>query len=553
MKQNLLKLALCAMALLPIGAWADDTVVSTETTWDFSNLNNTSTEPITTTTFTEVTEDSNTPGLYYRAGNSSVARNIVSAQHSSTLKWNFAENVTISSKNYVTLNANSGISLNDNLTASYAGSDANNCMLAFTTGCAGTVYIAYRSMSNTSALLNLYYKASSASTYSAVYTATASDIYAQSANQGYVKYEAVEGGTFFFGGGGETRVFTIKFVPATTNKEFKVSSTTIGASKPSNTIFSVYGTDMILGGTSETFTRANSSEITGYTSYINSANVPALDGETGLPTSGTYYVFKPTISGTLTVAAMYPKNITTHMASSDKITDVTYTASGSNEYTTKDYELIKDKTYYFWGTGSAALRLFGFVYSPKLTVTTTIGSLGYVTFSSTENYDFSNEDGLTIYKVSAVNPSSVVLTSVDSKIIPANQGVILHGAEGSYNGNIVTSASSIAPNLLHASTTSTSYDAYNYMWILTANSANDGVEFNKMVSGSLAAGKAFLVIDGGGTASARSVVFEDGETTGISNVKVVREEGIIYNLNGTRIQNPGKGIYVKDGKKFIVK
>lgn len=181
------------------------------------------------------------------------------------------------------------------------------------------------------------------------------------------------------------------------------------------------------------------------------------------------------------------------------------------------------------------------------------GTLGYATFGSPCAIDLTEVDNVTAYIATSVG-ENVVLKSVTGAI-PANTGLLLQGpTSGSVDIPFTASASDLSEtNLLHAATTSVLSSDYTNVWILTANSANDGVEFNKMVSGSLAAGKAYLVIDDGGTASARSVVFEDGETTGISNVKVVREEGIIYNLNGTRIQNPGKGIYVKDGKKLIVK
>lgn len=42
------------------------------------------------------------------------------------------------------------------------------------------------------------------------------------------------------------------------------------------------------------------------------------------------------------------------------------------------------------------------------------------------------------------------------------------------------------------------------------------------------------------------------ETTGIKNVKVVRSDKV-YNLSGQQVKNPARGIYVKEGKKVIIK
>jgi hypothetical protein len=44
------------------------------------------------------------------------------------------------------------------------------------------------------------------------------------------------------------------------------------------------------------------------------------------------------------------------------------------------------------------------------------------------------------------------------------------------------------------------------------------------------------------------------EATGISNVTVENaEDGAIYTLQGVKVENPSKGVYIQNGKKFIVK
>ena len=52
-----------------------------------------------------------------------------------------------------------------------------------------------------------------------------------------------------------------------------------------------------------------------------------------------------------------------------------------------------------------------------------------------------------------------------------------------------------------------------------------------------------------------SMVFEDGETTGISaslmNSEKVNSE--VYNLNGQRVMNPAKGLYIVNGRKDVIK
>lgn len=56
--------------------------------------------------------------------------------------------------------------------------------------------------------------------------------------------------------------------------------------------------------------------------------------------------------------------------------------------------------------------------------------------------------------------------------------------------------------------------------------------------------------------SAKYIKFsiDGGETTGINSMNIEQNgSDVIYNLNGMRVNNPSKGIYLKNGKKFVVK
>ena len=46
----------------------------------------------------------------------------------------------------------------------------------------------------------------------------------------------------------------------------------------------------------------------------------------------------------------------------------------------------------------------------------------------------------------------------------------------------------------------------------------------------------------------------NGNTTGISSLtSSPKSEGIVYNLAGQRVTNPTKGLYIVNGKKYMVK
>ena len=51
----------------------------------------------------------------------------------------------------------------------------------------------------------------------------------------------------------------------------------------------------------------------------------------------------------------------------------------------------------------------------------------------------------------------------------------------------------------------------------------------------------------------RSVAGGDDETTAISAVKAETADEAYYDLSGRKVKNPTKGIFIKDGKKVILK
>lgn len=57
----------------------------------------------------------------------------------------------------------------------------------------------------------------------------------------------------------------------------------------------------------------------------------------------------------------------------------------------------------------------------------------------------------------------------------------------------------------------------------------------------------------GGSSARVFMTFDDDNTTGISHIERQAESDAIYNLNGQRMTNPAKGLYIKNGKKVIIK
>ena len=63
--------------------------------------------------------------------------------------------------------------------------------------------------------------------------------------------------------------------------------------------------------------------------------------------------------------------------------------------------------------------------------------------------------------------------------------------------------------------------------------------------------KAWLALPASVSASSFTL---DGQTTDINVAeKLSNTEKVIYNLNGQRILNPSKGLYIVNGKKIVMK
>lgn len=94
--------------------------------------------------------------------------------------------------------------------------------------------------------------------------------------------------------------------------------------------------------------------------------------------------------------------------------------------------------------------------------------------------------------------------------------------------------------------------------INTADTRNP-IGFYKLKSSvtTIPGNKAFLVLTNA-EAQAKGFVleFEDGGTTGIEtieNSKNSTEDGVYYDLQGRRVENPTRGVYIVNGKKVVIK
>ena len=184
------------------------------------------------------------------------------------------------------------------------------------------------------------------------------------------------------------------------------------------------------------------------------------------------------------------------------------------------------------------IEIFGYISAE-------IGSAGYATFAAPVAVDFS-ATSVEVF-TAAVSGSSVVLTSVESKKVPANTAVVLKGATAT--GTVIESAEALTGNELKVSDGTVKGDGSIYVLA----KVDDNVRFYKLKNDSpVPAGKAYLQVDG--TNVPEFLDFEEN-TTGIDAVRGQKEEvrGEFYNLAGQRVAQPTKGLYIVNGKKIVIK
>lgn len=191
----------------------------------------------------------------------------------------------------------------------------------------------------------------------------------------------------------------------------------------------------------------------------------------------------------------------------------------------------------------------------------TITPAKYATFSAPQAVDFS-ATGITVYTAKA-DGSVVRLTAVPGGIVPAGTGVILYknvAESQTVSVPVTESTASLTDNELVATLSRTLVGreggaGYNY--ILQSDGAG-GIVFNMATAEGayMPAGRAYLstTVDASAPASRLSIRFDD-VTTGVAapGSSISHSGDAVYSLQGQRCSPRARGIYIKGGKKHVVR
>lgn len=182
-------------------------------------------------------------------------------------------------------------------------------------------------------------------------------------------------------------------------------------------------------------------------------------------------------------------------------------------------------------------------------------------YSSIANYQA--PEGTQVYKVN-FDGSSITMTEIEDRIVTKGQGVVL-------KTNLTSNLNTV--NIVMTKTDDESFGDYSGNSlkgtdIAISNPGNayvlnykpsEGVGFYRLSStGTIPANRAYLTSGAtvaGATAAAREFFAFDAAITGIDNVNAQDSEDYVktFDLQGRRVANPAKGVYIVNGKKVIMK
>lgn len=189
----------------------------------------------------------------------------------------------------------------------------------------------------------------------------------------------------------------------------------------------------------------------------------------------------------------------------------------------------------------------------SLTLVAKSNDIYYATFSSASACEFAGADVFTVN----VEGENIVLNEVASKQVPANTGVLVKSTANAVTVIRLESAPAIEGTNLLKPASEQMTEGFKYYKLAYDNYTEKsglGFYWGAAEGGAFTVkpGLAYLAVPQAQAANVKGFSF-DGTQTGINGVEATTAKGAIYNLNGQRVEKAQRGIYIQNGKKFIVK
>lgn len=197
----------------------------------------------------------------------------------------------------------------------------------------------------------------------------------------------------------------------------------------------------------------------------------------------------------------------------------------------------------FQGNGSSKSRFFlDDVRVVAKSTNATVTSAGWATFVPKYNV---SADNVNAYVVSLADDEIALLEKVTE--IPAGTPVLLETA-GTYTLDVIESAAAVGDNCLNVSDGTISADDHVYV----LGQKNEKTGFYLWTGEALDKGKVYMQTNSLNARQMLQIVKPGQEETGIEAVESAgaEREGI-YDLQGVRVAEPSKGLYIVGGKKVM--
>ena len=242
-------------------------------------------------------------------------------------------------------------------------------------------------------------------------------------------------------------------------------------------------------------------------------------------------------------------------------------ASSHNTEKISDEFTINVNTDLVLQAGGGAQNAVDYVYVIKTgsaTVSATLNSAGLASFSSAYPLDLSGISGATAYyaKSDGLSAGKVTLTEATGSVA-AGEGLILKGENGAaVTIPVAATGTAISGNLMvgcpTAQNITASTEDYANIYVLGASDAQlhnvkDYVDTNTTLS--IPAGKAYLKASIPSGARSLTISFDDDDVTGVNEVRSQKEDvrSEWFDLQGRKVAQPAKGLYIVNGKKVVIK
>ena len=195
-------------------------------------------------------------------------------------------------------------------------------------------------------------------------------------------------------------------------------------------------------------------------------------------------------------------------------------------------------------------------YLDLIAVGTAVTAAGWATYCSPYALDLEHATGLTdAYFVTGGEGDVLTKTSVKDGTVPANTGLLLKADKGTVTMPIVgTSTTDVSANKLIGKTAAYNLAA-NDGYVLMATGTYGLGFYQNANAFTVGANTAYLPADFAGGTPAREFFSLDDDATAISETKSQQPmaNGLFFDLQGRKVAQPQKGLYIVNGKKVVMK